>query len=58
VLNLSAIIKIYRKTLGLSLEELAKIIGVPKTILYGFESGKPIAQRHLLTIIQWSLRSE
>lgn len=53
MLNLSAILKVYRKTLSLGLPEMAGILGIPKTILYRFECGRPIAQNHLIAIMQW-----
>lgn len=57
-LNLSAVLKIYRKTLNLGLPEMAQILKIPKTILYRFECGHPIAQGHLITIWKWLLTEE
>jgi len=52
-LNIGKILRVYRKTLGLGLPEMASILGIPKTILYRFECGRPIAQNHLIAIMKW-----
>lgn len=43
----------YRCKLGLSIRQMAKFIGIHYAILYRFENGNTISEKHILHLICW-----